>query len=471
MKNSIDFAYQAVYRYLVRLVDQQQGGLALKMPSLRQLAQRLNVSISTVQSAYSLLEKEGRVYSLPKSGYYSAPSSGAREGLAWPGSDGDLLHALYDHSRRPGMSLFGCDEPTLLHAQESPLPAMERELARHYPRLGPGFQPFGEPELRTALAARYTRDTEHCWHAENVYVAPDLHGAFKAVLETLGLRGRAVLVESPCPWALLRLLQSFDIRVIEFPLSETGSLDPGRLDHLLRDNDIALAVLPSSLNSVRGSVRPQGNNEAVADVLNRHQVWVLENDSHCGLQFTCELAPLRQCIDPQRLVIIGAFDKSLGPEAPYGYLLCKTLDAQWQQYFWLRAFELPPIRQRAIARLCSNGRLDRQLMALRETLARRMHSMAQQLDEQTGGTLRYQMPEGGCGIWVRSVCPVNMRQVFDVLLAQRIVITPGDLFSLQNRYGQYLWISYAIDWSQDPAERLGALGEALRQSRLPQTLT
>lgn len=317
------------------------------------------------------------------------------------------------------------------------------------------------------MAARYTRDAEHCWHADNVYIAPDLHGAFKAVIETLGLRGTVVLVESPCAWALLRLLQSFDIRVIELPLDETGSLDPARLDNLLRDNDIGLAVLPSLLNPVQGSMRPPGNSEAVAQALNRHQVWVLENDSHAGLQFAYEQIPLRHWVDPQRLVIIGAFDKSLGPEAPYGYLLCKTLEVRWQQYFWLRAFELPPIRQRAIARLCSSGRLDRQLMALRETLARRMQSMTRQLDEQTGGTLRYQVPEGGCGVWAESVHPVDMRQVFDRLLAQRIVITPGELFSLQNRYGQHLWISYAIDWSQDPAARLGALGEALAQARLP----
>ncbi len=31
MKNNTDFAYQAVYRYLVRLVDQQQGEPALLM--------------------------------------------------------------------------------------------------------------------------------------------------------------------------------------------------------------------------------------------------------------------------------------------------------------------------------------------------------------------------------------------------------------------------------------------------------
>ncbi|PBQ05218.1 GntR family transcriptional regulator [Pseudomonas congelans] len=468
MKNNTDFAYQAVYRYLVRLVDQEQGELALKMPSLRQLARRLNVSISTVQSAYSLLEKEGRVYSQPKSGYYSVPRSLSEQGQLLPDANGDLLQALYDNARRPGMALLGCDEPALLHAQDSPLPAMERELGRHYPQQrDPVFQPFGEPELRTALAARYTRDAAHCWHADNVYVTADLQGAFKAVLGTLGLRGGTVLVESPCAWSLLRLLQSFDIQVIELPLDDTGRLDATRLDGLLRCHDIGLAVLPSLLNPVRGSVRPQDNSQAVAEVLNRHQVWVLENDSHAGLQFVAGQAPLRDWIDPQRLVIVGGFEKSLGPEAPYAYLLCKSLDARWQQYFCLRAFELPPIRQRAIARLCSSGRLDRQLMALRETLGTRMQSMTQQLDEQTGGALCYQLPEGGCGVWAESAYPVDMRQVFVALLGQSIVVSPGELFTLQNRYSQHLWVSYASDWTREPARLLGALGEALSQARLP----
>ncbi len=79
MKDHTDFAYQAVYRYLVRLANQEQGELVLKMPSLRQLARRLRVSISTVQSAYSLLEEEGRVYSVAKSGYYAVPRSSASD--------------------------------------------------------------------------------------------------------------------------------------------------------------------------------------------------------------------------------------------------------------------------------------------------------------------------------------------------------------------------------------------------------
>jgi DNA-binding transcriptional MocR family regulator len=48
------FAYQAVYRYLMRLIAEPAGDGNVRLPSLRQLADRLNVSISTIQYALAL---------------------------------------------------------------------------------------------------------------------------------------------------------------------------------------------------------------------------------------------------------------------------------------------------------------------------------------------------------------------------------------------------------------------------------
>lgn len=50
-----DFAYQAVYRYLTNLINEPVSDTRVRLPSLRQLADRLSVSISTIQYAYSLL--------------------------------------------------------------------------------------------------------------------------------------------------------------------------------------------------------------------------------------------------------------------------------------------------------------------------------------------------------------------------------------------------------------------------------
>lgn len=46
-----DFAYQAVYRYLTNLINEPGSDVQVRLPSLRQLAHRLSVSISTIQYA------------------------------------------------------------------------------------------------------------------------------------------------------------------------------------------------------------------------------------------------------------------------------------------------------------------------------------------------------------------------------------------------------------------------------------
>ncbi|MNP87193.1 hypothetical protein D3C76_1879190 [compost metagenome] len=53
------------------------------------------------------------------------------------------------------------------------------------------------------------------------------------LIAVLGLKGATVLVESPCDWVILRLLQAAGVKVIELPLAVDGSLDPELLARLL----------------------------------------------------------------------------------------------------------------------------------------------------------------------------------------------------------------------------------------------
>ena len=466
MKSKTDFAYQAVYRYIARLVNEVQADSTKKLPSLRQLARRLRVSISTIQSAYALLEKEGRVCSVPKSGYFAVPLISGDDLQAEAAGESSLLQLYLRHARRPGVTLLGNDEPTLVQSLDEQLLLIERELLRQYPRPhDPGFQPFGDLELRTVLAARYTSDAQRGWYPENVYIGPDLPCMLQAVVETLQLRGAAVLVESPCPWSVLHLLQSLNVRVIELPMHESGSVSMAELNQMLLDENIGMALLSSSVNPVSGSSLPWSDRKALAQLLNRYRVWVMENDTHGDLAFADGRGRLRDLIDPQRLIILGAFDKTLSLETPYGYLLCRQFAPQWQQYFLARAFDLAPIRQKAIARLCGNGRLDAHVHQLQQVLARRMLAMARLLDEHLGQLLHVERPEGGSAICATSSHPVDMRAVFEGLARQRIVITPGALFSLDNRYSQHLRIGYTFDRQLDLPRLLTALGEALRQAR------
>ena len=463
--NKTDFAYQVVYRYLVRLINEIHGTPAVRLPSLRLLARRLRVSISTVQSAYSLLEKEGRICSVPKSGYYALPSP-------WqdaPCEDEDLLGRYHANARRPDMFVFGADEPTLLQSLDGPLLSLERELMRQYPcQPDPRFQPFGDLELRAALAARYTSSAEHCWHPDNVFVGPDKTGILKTVLQGLQLAGSAVLVESPCGWSMLRTLQSFNIRVVEISANAAGHIDPDRLQDLLQREDIQLAIMSSRLDPVRGQIQPSAQRQALADILNRRGVWVLENDSHSELCYEPGEGRLRDLINPERLLIIGSFDRLMGLEAPFGYLLSRHARALWHQQFLLRSFRLPLIRQKAIARLCSSGQFDAHLQLLRSVLAGRMDTLCAKVNLFLGEEVRFDKPQGGATLWLQSVHRVNMARVFERLLEQHVVVAPGELFSVRGLHQQHLRISGTADWSQDIDSMLTIIKHALIQERLPQ---
>lgn len=454
-----DFAYQAVYRYLTHLINEPVSDTRVRLPSLRQLADRLNVSISTIQYAYSLLEKEGRVYSVAKSGYYALPMPA----INLLDNGNDLLETVYVSARRPGMLVLSADEPSLVQPLDSPLLLLERELLRQYPRLPqPLLQPCGELELRTALAARYTTSPIRCWHAEDVYLGADLRGVLEILITVLALKGATVLVESPCDWAILRLLQAADVQVIEWPLGGDGELDVEQLKECLETRAVRLVMLSSGLNMPRGSLVSDANRQAVAQLLEEQGSWVLENDCYSELQFEPDGLRFRDWLDPERLIVFSTFEKIIGPEAPYGYVLSRHFSAELQRQFLLRSFRLSPIRQKAIARLYANGRIDQHLQVLRRLLKDRKVQMTQLLQERLGDALQFVEPQGGATIWMRSLRQVDVRRVFQRLLKQQVVIAPGELFSLQGLHTQNLRLSHSFGGDHDLAAALGLLGDALR---------
>ncbi|WP_223505294.1 PLP-dependent aminotransferase family protein [Pseudomonas sp. GL-RE-29] len=454
-----DFAYQAVYRYLTTLISEPVSDTRVRLPSLRQLAQRLNVSISTIQYAYSLLEKEGRVYSVAKSGYFALPMPAINTLY----SGHDLLETVYVNARRPGMLVLSADEPALLQPLDSPLLLLERELLRQYPRAPqPVSQPCGELELRTALAARYTTSPVRCWHADDVFIGADLRGVLEILIDVLALKDTTVVVESPCDWVILRLLQSASVRVIEWPVLADGGLDIDHLEELLETESVRLVMVSSALNMPRGSRASDENRLSVAHLLERHDTWVLENDCYGELGFEPDGLRFRELLAPERLIVFSTFEKIIGPEAPYGFLLSRHLSAELQRHFLFRAFRLSPIRQKAIARLYSNGRIDQHLQVLRRRLKDGKAQMTQLLRERLGEALHFVEPQGGATIWVRSLRRVDVRQVFLRLLKQQVVIAPGELFSLRGLHAQHLRLSHTFGGDHDLAAALGLLGDALR---------
>jgi DNA-binding transcriptional MocR family regulator len=455
-----EFAYQAVYRYLLELIAQMAPGSYSKLPSLRDLSQRLNVSISTIQYAYSMLEHEGRVQSVPKSGYFARASEVAVQ--RQPGED--LLQDLQQHTSSAQMQVFNGAQS--LPSLDANLLAIERQLLRQYPRSAGCVHACGELELRTALAARYTHSVQRYWNAEDVYLASDLRSLFEALLAALELQGCTIVLTSPCSWRLLRIFQAAGLRVIELALDADGSLDLERFASLLKCEPVRMVMLPSRLSSPHGTLLPQLQYQAIGNLLSQYGVWLLENDldtEHC---FAARpQACLREMVDPQRLLVFSSLARTVGAEAPYAYLLSRQCPQQLQRQFLARGFCLPPLRQQAVARLYAKGRVDVHLEKVRLHLHERVTYLYQQMQAYLGAHLHFQMPVGGATIWAQARGLLDSRALFHRLLDQGLVIAPGEWFSLQGDYRHHLRLGWPSRSAHDLHGGLSVLGEALQRAQ------
>jgi len=171
---------------------------------------------------------------------------------------------------------------------------------------------------------------------------------------------------------------------------------------------------------------------------------------------------LRDLLDPDRLLVFSTFEKFIGIEAPYGFVLSRQWKSELLRHFLMRSFRLSPIRQKAIARLYGNGRIDQHLHVLRRLLRERRTPMIHLLRERLGDALQVVEPQGGATVWVRARRPVDMRDVFQRLLRQQILIAPGALFSLQGLHRRHLRLNLLDQGETGLSGAIAMLGDALR---------
>nr|WP_256737586.1 aminotransferase class I/II-fold pyridoxal phosphate-dependent enzyme [Pseudomonas sp. dw_358] len=317
----------------------------------------------------------------------------------------------------------------------------ERHLLRLSPRLaGSLAHPCGDTQLRRALAARYSTAVDQCWNADNLYLGVDAASVLRLLILALALKGQTVVVVTPCPWPLLRALRDAGVQVLELALCDRGRIDLQWLEPQLKGGRVRLMLLDSRVNLPHGTLMPLAQRRALGRLLVHYGTWLLEHDGGGELCFS-ETPRLRELIDPQRLLILGSLEQGIGAEGGYGYLMSRHFAPSLRQVFLQRACRLPPIRQQAIARLFDGGQVDAHLQRLRCLWQVRLGTWQQQLDRHLAEHVEYTRPKGGTGLWLRCRQPVNGRRLFERLVQRRIVVTPGELFSLRGDFSQCLLLA------------------------------
>ncbi|MEV0203162.1 PLP-dependent aminotransferase family protein [Nonomuraea sp. NPDC050691] len=270
-------AYRHLAQAISALILDGRIALHVRLPAERDLAGALSVSRPTVTAAYDLLRESGYARSRRGSGTWTALPEGAlpsgvTRALAPPDTAIDLARAA------PGL----------------PEQALGDALHQIAPRLAehartPGYHPYGLPELRAAVAGRFTR-RGLATVPEQILVTSGAQHALTLIIGLLSGPGDRVMVENPSYPNALEALRRARLRPVSVPVTDSG-WDIEIIESTLRQSVPKLAYLIPDFHNPVGVVMPAEVRARVLRAAQRSGTWLIIDETLTDLALDVPVPP------------------------------------------------------------------------------------------------------------------------------------------------------------------------------------
>lgn len=267
-------AYAALADRIRLLVLDGRVPLGTRLPAERDLAGHLGVSRTTVTSTYSELRDAGYLTSVRGSGSITRLPRRA------PIAPESASNGYLDFSK------------ATLTASPLLAPAAIRAAHRLPEVLGQsGFDPIGLPELRDALADRYTARGVPT-RADQIMVTIGAQHAIALLARVLIGRGDAVMVEAPSYPHAYEALRGAGGRLVPVSVSSESGWDHDAIEQTLQRSSPSMAYLMPDFHNPTGQVMPEADRSRMLALAAARGTVVVADETMAELDIDSPLRPL-----------------------------------------------------------------------------------------------------------------------------------------------------------------------------------
>jgi DNA-binding transcriptional MocR family regulator len=453
-------AYAALSRAVTGLVQDGRVAVETRLPSERELAAELRLSRATVTAAYDEMRADG----------YLASRTGAGSFVTVPAGTAPRAALTRWVPRGDGPAVIDLSRATLPAAPQvaAALAAATTRIGPHL--LGDGYDPHGLPELREALAARFTGRGVPT-RPDQIFVTNGALSGLDLLLRLLIGPGDRVVTELPTYPGALDAIRANGGRVLPVPMAPGGGWQVAQLATTLRQVGARLAFLVPDFQNPTGALMTEADRREVLRAARRSGTTVVVDESFVDLGFpaggdaTGARAGERPsaALDPA-VITLGSLSKPV-----WGGLRIGWLRAPAELVHRLAALRAsvdlggPAIDQLVAADLV--GHLDEiaaaratELLAHRDAL---LAALAGALPQWRPGR-----PAGGMSLWVELDAPISTAMT--VVAAQAgLIIVPGSRFGVDGTLERFLRLPFTLPAEQlvEAVRRLAAVRPQLGDDR------
>jgi DNA-binding transcriptional MocR family regulator len=433
-------AYQALAERIRLLILDGRIPSESRLPAERELAVHLELSRSTITSAYARLREQGYLNSVQGSGSVATiPAT------------------------RPIPTLAGLRDvlsPSILTFTEATLPAAPMvadafqqvacSFAEHLETRG--YEPTGLLALREAIADRYV-ERGVATHPDQIMVTSGALQAISLLGQALLARGDRVVVETPTYPHAMDALVAAGGRLVPVPVASGSGWDEDNLLNAFGRTGAPLAYLMPDFQNPTAESMSNELRQRIVDVAARHGALVISDETTAELDIDRpgSFAPMAAFGD---VVSVGSASKVMWGGLRVGWV--RASRSVIRRLVAVRArsdLGTPPFEQLVVAQLLRA--MPELLESRREPLRQGRDFLRQCLEEALP---EWRSPElhGGLTSWINLGRPISSELVL-AARASGVVFAAGPRFGIDGAFERFL----RLPTSYSPAETVRAVS-ALR---------
>jgi DNA-binding transcriptional MocR family regulator len=298
--------YQALLDALQRDIGSGMLPPGTRLPTQRDLAQRLGVAIGTVGRAYAVAEQRGMVSGeVGRGTFVRGPEPGVEEGTLEE-EDSEIIDLSKSRLVR---------DPRVGSVAE-----VLQTLARRpdLDRLMDYYQPAPGMARHREMGARWLRHTGVVVPPERVIITSGAQHGAATVLASLTKPGDLVLTEHVTYTGVKAIASLLHLQLRGLPLDGHGLIPEG-FEAACRDHTPKALYCIPTLHNPTARTMPLTRRHAIAEIAARYDVALIEDDVY-GFLPPDPLPPLT-AIDPARSYYITSTSKSMAPGLRVGYVV------------------------------------------------------------------------------------------------------------------------------------------------------
>lgn len=465
--------YQQLAEDLIAQIARGAYRAGDKLPGVRQLSQKRNVSVATVLSTYRMLEDDGHIEVRPRSGFYVrarqvampiANSSLLLNSKPTPVTGQQMALALTQAANNPAVVQLGAAVPdvSFLPAQQ-----MQKAMVNAVRRFGERVNHYemtpGAPELRRQIA-RLMGEAGCTVTAEELVVTSGCQEALRLALRAVAEPGDVIAIESPAFYGALQVIESLGLEALEIPTDAAHGMSIDALALAVERWPVKACLIVPNNNNPLGFTMSDERKGALVDLLTRFKIPLIEDDIYGDLSFDGKRPASCKSVRPDAdIIYCSSFSKTLSPGLRVGWIAGGARHPRIDYLKYVSNIAATSISQLAVADYLESGRYERYLRGARANYQRGVLRMSEAVARYFPAATRISQPHGGFVIWLELPAQIDCFAIAKQVLAQGVSIAPGPIFSASNKYRNCMRLSCATPWDERLDKALALLTHAIAQ--------